>query len=135
MADFLDSHDRHKRVHLQGGKTLAATDFALSAGFGSTASIALASDRTNTDSSFQATITCGGTGQGANPTCTLTFADGAWTTPQGASLAPVAITTRGGGSQPTIQFQADCTTTTCVLTFMGTASGTETYTVNVVVLG
>lgn len=129
MADYLETV-RIQRISHRVGKALVAGDFALSAGFGNTATVSsvLAG---STDSRFRIVITSAGTGQGANPTCTLTFADLGWRAPDGASIIPVAIACRGGGSQPTVQFSATCTTTTCVLTFMGTPVDTETYTVNV----
>lgn len=117
-----------------GGQALAASDFSLSAGFGSTASVAVAAG--GNDARFKITVTSAGTGQAVNPTCTLTFKDGAWMTPNGTdTMAPVVVTTRAGGSQATVQFQATSTTTTAVLTFMGTAAAGETYSVMVQALG
>jgi hypothetical protein len=89
----------------RGGTALVAGDFALSAGWGSTASV---SAITGTDSRFLIEVTSAGTGQAVNPTITLTYADGAWPSapfPQitdngsvdivGAYIAPVfELTTR-----------------------------------------
>ncbi len=96
-----------------------AGDYALSGGFGSTAVVTLASAN---DSGGKVTITCGGTGHGANPTCTLTFKDGAF------PVAPVIVTSRAGTDQPTVNFSVTTTTTAAVFTFNGTASGSEVYT-------
>lgn len=132
MADFNDDVTRIKRIQSRNGKALVAGDCVLSAGFGTTAAPTFATG--STDSCFQLTVTCGGTGQGASPTATVTFADGAWRGHDGATIVPVAITSRGTSTdQPTIQFQATCTATTCVLTFTGTASGTQVYVVNVAI--
>ena len=131
MADFNDTPTtRISRLSGRNGRALAASDVALSAGFGDTATVAVATG--NSETAFQLTITCGGTGQGASPTATVTFPGGAWRDASGATIVPIATTSRGTGTtQPTIQFQATCTATTCVLTFTGTASGSEVYVVNV----
>lgn len=129
MADFNDALTQMKRTSARLGKALVAGDCALSAGFGSTAAPTFATG--STDSNFQLTVTCGGTGQGASPTATITFTDGAWRDNAGGTIVPVCVTSRGTSTdQPTIQFQATCTATTCVLTFTGTASGTQVYVVN-----
>jgi len=115
------------RIKSTIGTSLVAGDFALSAGFGSTASIGTI---TGTDQRFRATITSAGTGQGANPTCILTFQDGTWTT------APFFTVSRGGGSQATVQFEVTTITATALtLTFQGTPSAAETYVINVVGIG
>jgi hypothetical protein len=78
------------RAHATGGTPLVgATHLALSAGWGTTASVSAINAR---DSGGSFTITSAGTGQGASPTVTVTFADGTWTS------APVVILTRGGGT-------------------------------------
>jgi hypothetical protein len=110
------------RLGLVGGTALVAGDFALSAGFGASASISAIATGTN-DSRGRITITAAGAGVGANPTCTLTFKDGTWTT------APFAIVCRSGGSQPTIAFDVTTTATTAVFTFKGTPVAAETYSI------
>src|SRR5688572_29825878 len=104
MADTFDLQ-RFKRVNTNLGKALVAGDFAFSAGFGATASVSTI-EAGATDQSFQIVITSAGAGQAANPTCTLTFADGAFRNPDGSTYVPVAVACRGGGSQPTVQFAA-----------------------------
>jgi hypothetical protein len=109
------------------GSALTAANFALSAGFGSTASIG---SITGTDQAFQATITVAGTGQAANPTVTLTFHDGAW------AAAPIYVVSRGGGSQPTVQFSVTSVTATALtLTFNGTPVAADTYTFSCIGMG
>jgi hypothetical protein len=109
-----------------GGTTLVAGDFALSGGFGSTASVGTI---TGNDQRARFTVTSTGTGQAANPTITLTFKDGTWTT------APFAVVSRGGGSQATVPVSVSTTATTAVITFAGTPVAAETYTINLMVMG
>jgi hypothetical protein len=111
-----------------GGTALVAGDFVCSAGFGSTASVGTI---TATDTGGVFTVTSAGTGQGANPTVTLTFKDGTWTT------APTKISVcRAGGSQRTIPMEATTiTATTLVLSFLGTPVNAETYIVRFTVAG
>ena len=101
------------------GTALVAGDFALSAGWGTTASVGTI---TGNDQWLQATITSAGTGQGASPTATLTFKDGTWTS------APIAVCQRADrASQTTIEFTWTTTATTLVLTFEGTPVAAETF--------
>ena len=105
----------------------AAGDYVLSGGFGTTASVAVT--RGN-DSRAVIVITSAGTGQGASPTCTLTFKDGAF------PVAPVAVAAMAAGSQPTIPIICTSTTTALTMTFQGmTPVAAETYTVNIIVRG
>ncbi len=115
LADFV-------RVGTSLGTAHASSNYTLSSGFGSTASVTL----TNcTDAGGRVLVTVAGTGMGANPTCSITYTDVA------SGRAPHCYTTRGGGSQATIIMSVTSQTTTgCVLTFNGTATGAETYTFN-----
>jgi hypothetical protein len=116
-----------QRYSTSFGGALTAANFALSAGFGTTASIG---SITGTDQAFQATITVAGTGQAANPTVTLTFHDGAW------AAAPIYVVSRGGGSQPTVQFSVTSVTATALtLTFNGTPVAADTYTFSCIGMG
>ncbi len=108
------------------GTALVAGDFALSAGWGTTASVSAVS---GTDQRFRITVTSAGTGQGANPTITLTFKDGTWT------AAPFVAFTRNGGSQLSITQDWTTTATTLVVTWRGTPVAAETYTFETVVMG
>lgn len=109
-----------------GGTGLAGGNFALSGGFGSTASVSLISGK---DQRFRFRVTSSGTGQGASPTITLTFADGAW------EVAPYAVVSREGGDQPTITNLITTTTTTLTITFNGTPVAGQVYDFVVVVVG
>lgn len=113
---------------------LAAANFALSGGFGSTATVS-AVQAGSTDTRFNITITSAGTGQGANPTCTLTFKDGGYADHTRAAVIPVAVACRSGGSQPSVPFSTSCTATALTLTFVGTPVAAETYSLSVHVLG
>ena len=110
-----------RRVRASRGTVLVAGDFALSAGWGTTASVG---SITGVDQWAQFTITSSGTGQGANPTATLTFKDGTWTN------APIAVCQRADrANQTTIEFTWTTTATTLVLTFEGTPIAAETFVV------
>jgi hypothetical protein len=62
---------------LGGGTALVAGDFLLGAGWGNTAAI---SSLAGTDQAFRLVVTPNGTGIAANPSITVTFHDGTWTT-------------------------------------------------------
>lgn len=128
MADFNDPIVRVKRLGYRNGTALAAANFALSAGFGTTATVSAVATG-STDMAGEITITSAGTGQGASPTCTLTFADGAFRDEaSGAGLAPLAFVQRNGGSQLTVDFTWATTSTTLVLTLGGTPVAAQTFT-------
>jgi len=103
-----------------GATTLVAGDFALSAGWGTTASIG---SLRGVDQWHEFVITSAGTGQGANPTLTLTYKDLTWT------VAPIVRCSRQEfASQPTVPFTVTTqSATTYVLTFGGTPVAGETY--------
>lgn len=115
-----------KRYKADGGTALVAGDFALSAGWGTTASVGTI---TGTDQGFQFTVTSSGTGQGANPTITVTDKDGTWTN------APIVLVKRSGGNQLTIADTWTVTATALTITFNGTPVAAETFTYNVIKMG
>lgn len=104
-----------------------AGDYVLSAGWGTTASVAVVSGSGDNRARF--TVTSAGTGQAANPTITLTFKDGAY------AAAPFAVVVRNGGSQLTIAQDWTTSTTTWVMTWRGTPVAAETYTFELMVIG
>ena len=109
------------------GTALIAGDFALSAGWGTTASVGTI---VGNDQRCSFIVTSTGTGQAANPTITLTFTDGAW------PVAPIAVACRTTGSQITVQPTVTSTsTTTLVLTFQGTPVAAETFGFSVILMG
>jgi hypothetical protein len=109
-----------RRFKAGNGTPLVAGDFALSGGWGTTASVGSVR---GTDQFFEFVVTSTGTGQGASPTITYTPKDGTWTT------APVWICQRQDfGSQATVTFtHTTQTATSLVLTFNGTPSAAETF--------
>ena|SRR2546422_1005964 len=121
-----DADTQVKRIKANRGTTLAGGNFTLSASFGSSAAVGSIA---GTDTRAQFTITSVGTGQSANPTITLTFADGTYTT------SPFAIVTRNGGDQPSVLPTWSTTGTTLAITFPGTPAAGETYTFAVQILG
>ena len=110
------------RFQAGSGTPLVAGDFALSGGWGSTASVG--SLRGN-DQFFEFVVTSAGTGQGASPTVTFTPHDGTWTT------VPVWICGRQEfTSQPTVPFAVTTeAANSLVLTFGGTPVSAEAYVV------
>jgi hypothetical protein len=115
------------RNSFRGGRQLVAGDFALSAGFGSTATVSNVVAG-STDMAGEFTITSSGTGQALNPTVTFTFADGAFRNEQGGLWVPLALMSRNGGAQLTVDFSYVATATTLVMTFPGTPVAAQTYT-------
>lgn len=128
MGKNYDKVTDHDRISASLGKALVAGDFALSAGFGTTASIAVSSG--STVARGEATITSAGTGQGANPTCTLTFPDGAY------DAAPFAVASRSGGSQRSVQMEVTTRAAgSMVFSLIGTPVAAETYKFNWEIVG
>jgi methionine-rich copper-binding protein CopC len=117
MATFIDQID-FRRIGGAKGPALAAGDFAMSGGMGSTSTAAPLAG--STDFAGRVTITSSGTGQGASPTITLTFKEP-------FAAAPFALAVRSGGSQLTVPVTAVATTTTLVITLNGTPVAAETY--------
>lgn len=116
-----------KRLATKAATDHVAGDYALSAGWGSTASISAVSA---VDNRGQFTVTSAGTGQGANPTITLTFKDGAY-----AGGKPFFSIVRNGGDQLTVTQSWTTTTTTLVITWAGTPVAGQTYTFEFVGVG
>ncbi len=107
------------RMDTRQGTAHIAGDWSLSSGFGSTASV---SGINATDGGGSVVIASAGVGQAANPTATLTFKDGAFST------AVLFVTTRTDTDQPTIQFLHKTSNTTSVqLVFKGTPVAGESY--------
>jgi hypothetical protein len=116
-----------KRFSLAGPDAVVAGGFVLSGGFGSTAAVTF--EAGSNDHRGQATITCGGSGHGASPTCTITFL-------KAFEVAPQMFVQRNGTDQGTVEITVTSTSTTgAVLTFAGTASGTEVYKFRYLVVG
>lgn len=103
--------------HLQTS-TLEAGDFALSAGFGSTAAVSSISGN-SLAGSFS--VTANGTGLGANPTITITYKDGPLASGQKAFVQ------RTGGSQLTVVTTIAPGVSTAVITFNGTPVAGQVY--------
>jgi hypothetical protein len=116
------------RRHFAKGTALVAGDFALSGGWGTTASVGTIS---GDDSHATFTVTSSGTGQAANPTITLTFKDGTWTTAPFAQTKIIA----GNAADITVAVTHTTTATTLVITFNGTPTAARTYTFTTMVLG
>lgn len=102
------------------GTAHVAGDYALSAGWGTTATVSAVSAK---DTSGRVTVSSAGTGQTANPTVTLTFKDGTWTT------IPNLVAARGELNSPAGSdwMITSVTATQVVFTFQGTPVAGTTY--------
>jgi hypothetical protein len=106
------------RYLLSNGGGVRTADFALSAGWGATASVtALA----GMDQSFDVTVISSGGGQAANPTITHTHRDGAFST------APGIVCAMNGGTGTLALVSAKTTKTSAVITYSGTPVAGSTY--------
>jgi hypothetical protein len=120
-----------KRLHLDGGSSLVAGDFSLSAGWGDTASVSVTAG--SKDERWEITITPAGTGISANPTVTLTFKNGAWI---GTPFAYVLFNgATGGASAPGQPLVTTISTTALTFQHVGTPVTTGTYKYICFVLG
>lgn len=111
---------RTNRVQHNLGTGLVVGDFALSAGWGNTATL---DSVVGNDSRFLLQITSGGTGQAQNPTLTLTYADGAWPN------APFPLmndngTVDGAGGYLAVTFEITTRTTTQAVWTLRSAAAT-----------
>ena len=116
------------RIHA-GGNAVVAGDIAESAGWGTTVSdaITLATSR---DQAMVFTVTSSGTGQGANPTITLTFGDGTWTS------IPVCMIQQSGGTGALADVtRSSSSATAYVWIWNATPVDTLTYEFTVICLG
>lgn len=98
------------------------TDFAISAGWGTTASV---SDAGGSDNNFLVVVTSGGTGQGANPTITYTYADGDFDA--GSSNTPAYVCSQTGGDDIISDVTITRGQTSVILTWHGTPTDTKLY--------
>jgi hypothetical protein len=126
MSQNTEKNAEFYRITQQISPAHATSQYTASSGFGSTASVSLT---TANDRSGRVTVTCAGSGQGANPTLAVVYSEP-------YTVAPHVFCTRGGGAQATINFSVTTEATTgFTATFNGTASGTEAYTFNYCVVG
>ncbi|VVB52847.1 Uncharacterised protein [uncultured archaeon] len=114
-----------RRILATKGTSLVAGDFVLS-GWGTGASVAVTSGSTDTRGQITVTV---GTAPAPNPTTTLTFKNGAF------AVAPFAIAKQQGGTQPLTTIEESTTTTTLVITFVGTPIVADTVIITWICLG
>lgn len=110
------------------GTALGVPQFALSAGWGTTASVG---SIVGSDQALEFVVTSAGTGQGANPTIIITFVDGTWVTVPITMSKCVATTDPAGGAAT---YDAS-TATNATLTYRTVPVATQTYTFRVLVMG
>lgn len=110
-----------RRLRPSAGTAHVAGDWALSGGWGTTATASVASGCKDSGGLLQ--ITANGAGIAANPTVTLTFKDGTWT------VAPRGVASRTDGSAPAAGYwrNSGATATTIIWTFEGTPVAGTTY--------
>lgn len=114
-----DGTHRYKRLFLKG-TALVNTDFALSAGWGASASVGTI---TASDDGGTYVVTSAGAGQAANPTITLTFKDGTFTN------APNCEAKLEASSDVITTLITETTSATqMIITYNGTPVATKTYT-------
>lgn len=114
-----------RRLEMNQGTMLAPGDFSLSAGWGTTASVSSVLGNP-TDSGGTVRITSAGTGQGANPTVTFTYPDGA--RPAATNVVLVTRERTLSADQIGVAFHVSAQTATAVtFTFNGTPVDTEVY--------
>jgi hypothetical protein len=113
-----------KRLTLHGTVPVAG-DFALSGGWGASASVGTIVAGSD-DNHWRVTITSAGAGQAANPTITYTYKDLTWTGAPFCSAKLEAVST--AADLPTVMTTVP-TATTDVITFNGTPVAARTYTV------
>jgi hypothetical protein len=90
-ADITVHGDIHQdRIYADDDTAMSSTDFALSAGWGSTSTVSPISGSRDTRGAL--TVTTSGTGFAGGATITITFRDGAY------AAAPFAIVVQAGGS-------------------------------------
>lgn len=112
-----------KRPYYNQGTALVNGSGALSAGWGTSPSLTVSGYDTN----FAVVVGSGTGTPTANPSVTVTFADGAW-----LDTNPVCHADRGDAATPTAGYWFNQSTTTqVVLTFVGTPVTSTNYTVNV----
>jgi hypothetical protein len=123
---FRSSADMHtKRIRATQGTALASANFTRAMWGNSSSFSAIA----GTDQAFTVTVTAGGTGIAADPTVTLTFANGTWGTP------PVYSCGMSGGSGTVAPVTWTPSATTLALTLRATPSAGSTYTFSCVGFG
>lgn len=120
-----DTHFQGRVVQADGTPDLADADVAISAGWGTTATKSVIAD--SSDRRMRIQVASAGTGQGADPTITITFK-------QSFSKAPFAVASRADVAAAAGDFRVTGrTTTTLTLTFKGTPVAAQTYLVDLIV--
>ncbi len=115
------------RYRANQGTTLVSGDFAISAGWGSTATVTPVG---GTDSAAIVNVASSGTGQSTSPTVTLTFHDGTWTN------TPIVVVSRGDNAAPAAQWIINSSSATSVqLIFQGTPVAGTTYQFSFICIG
>lgn len=119
-ADVTVHGDVHQdRIYADDDTALTTTDYAISAGWGGTATKGITSGSRDTRGTL--TVTANGSGLGTNPTITITFKDGAY------AAAPFAIVVQSGGTGTKEIPTYTTTSTTLTITRATTPVAGSTY--------
>jgi hypothetical protein len=122
------STNRWKRLWL-AGTTPTDTSFALSAGWGATASVGTI---TGDDNHWRATVTTAGAGLGANPTIAYTFKDGTYTN---VPFCRVSMEASSDGTVTAPWMTYTATATVLTITFHGLPVVGNTYVIEAHTVG
>src|SRR5713226_7874826 len=107
------------------GTPVTISNFSLSAGWGTTASI---SDVSRTDQAFQVSVNATGTGQAPSPNIILTFIDGTFT-----SVNPIYVCGHADINTPIVPWVTSSSSTTQLnVLFNGTPTASSNYIANCV---
>lgn len=112
-----------RRLIATAGTTLVAGDFALSAGWGTGATITLPGGFTPTDTHAYVNVNSGSAAFAALPTVTLTFKNGAF----GIVPFPLTNVAPATNDQITVQWQASASTTQASFIWQGTPIASKIY--------
>jgi hypothetical protein len=115
------------RLWANYGSGLSSSDFSLSSGWGSSASVYVSLG--STDQRGQIAVTANGAGMAANPTVTLTFHNGTW------FAAPFAVVGRNDPNTPAGTPTWNTTPTTLVIMFPTTPTAGATYKFTWIIMG
>ena len=122
-TSYINTSKRYKAT----GTDMTVGTFVLSAGWGASSVPVVTSN--STDTRWSINFQSLGAGQAANPTITITFADGTWTT------AAFAVVTMNSGTGTLLMPTYTITATQMVITYPGTPVLNQYYGFNCIIIG
>ncbi len=131
-----------RKILARGQTVLTSSSFALSPGWGSTATLAVDASTTSCDQAGMVTVTADGSGISENPTVTLTFADTTVVNTAGSSAVgwarrpiPMASLGRLSTGNRSLRVSADTNFTTLTMQLEGTPVSGSTYVIYYSLMG